>query len=85
MRKIVEEVEGEGLQKLLGERVTLYCANYIYTGKLAGVNTDDVLLTDAAVVYETGPYDNSVWRNAEKLPSSWYVRIGMVESYGILK
>ena len=38
MKKIVQEVEGEGLVKLLGERVTLFCANYIYTGKLEGVN-----------------------------------------------
>ena len=38
MKKIVQEVTGEGLEKLLGERVTLFCANYIYTGVLAGVN-----------------------------------------------
>ena len=35
MKKIVQEVEGEGLVKLLGERVTLFCAKYIYTGTLA--------------------------------------------------
>ena len=27
MKKIVQEVEGEGLVKLLGERVTLFCMN----------------------------------------------------------
>lgn len=32
MRKLVEEIAGEGLDKLLGERVTLFCLNYIYTG-----------------------------------------------------
>ena len=85
MRKIVEEVEGEGLLKLMGERVTLFCANYIYTGKLAGVNIDDVLLTDAAVVYETGPFSDGNWKDAQKLPSPWYVRTSMIESYGILK
>ena len=29
MKKIVNEVQGEGLEKLLGERVTLFCMNYI--------------------------------------------------------
>jgi len=54
MRKIVDEVMGEGLEKLLGERVTLFCLNYIYTGTLVGVNATLVLLHDAAIVYETG-------------------------------
>src|SRR3989442_11326366 len=34
----VEEVQGEGLVGLMGEQVTLFCLNYIYTGKLVGVN-----------------------------------------------
>jgi hypothetical protein len=45
MKKLVEEINGEGLDKLLGERVTLFCMNYIYTGKLSGVNSTCVLLT----------------------------------------
>lgn len=85
MRKIVEEVEGEGLIKLIGERVTLFCANYIYTGKLAGVNETCVLLHDAAIVYETGPLDSGAWKDAQKLPSSWYVQTTAIESFGILK
>lgn len=37
MKKIIAEVQGEGLVKLLGSRVTLFCMNYIYTGDLIGV------------------------------------------------
>lgn len=85
MKKIVEQVEGEGLIKLLGERVTLFCANYIYTGKLTGVNESCVLLTDAAIVYETGPFSDGNWKDAQKLPSSWYVATSAIESFGILK
>ena len=33
MKKIIEEKEGEGFEKLLGERITVFAANYIYTGK----------------------------------------------------
>lgn len=85
MRKIVEDVEGEGLVKLMGERVTLFCANYIYTGKLVGVNDTCVLLSDAAIVYETGPFNDGAWKDAQKLPSSWYVQTSAIESFGILK
>jgi len=85
MKKIVEEVTGEGLEKLLGERVTLFCLNYIYTGKLVGVNQSCVLLTDAAIVYETGAFTETAWRNAQKLPHDWYVQIAGIESFGVLK
>lgn len=85
MRKLVEEVEGEGLISLIGERVTLFCANYIYTGKLVGVNDSDVLLQDAAIVYETGPLGDKQWKDAQPLPGPWYVRTSFVESYGKLK
>ena len=34
MRKIVVEESGEGLQKLMGQHVTLFCMNYIYAGDL---------------------------------------------------
>lgn len=85
MKKIVEEIETEGLEKLLGERVTLFCMNYIYTGKLDGVNDSCVLLTDAAIVYETGPFGEKAWRDAQALPHEWYVQIGAIESFGKLK
>lgn len=85
MRKIVEEVSGEGLDKLLGERVTLFCCVYIYTGKLIGVNTDCVLLQDAAIVYETGPLGDGEWKDAQPLPNEWYVQKSLIESFGKLK
>lgn len=85
MKKIVEEVSGEGLQKLLGERVTLFCLNYIYTGKLMGVNETCVLLTDAAIVYETGELNTKAWKDAQVLPHDWYVQMSAIESFGVLK
>ena len=85
MKKIVQEVSGEGLEKLLGERVTLFCANYIYTGILSGVNENCVLLTDAAIVYETGPFSDKKWKDAQSLPDAWYVQADAIESFGRLK
>ena len=85
MRKIVEEVSGEGLEKLMGETVTLFCLNYIYTGKLVGVNETCVLLDNAKIVYETGPLTDKKWKDAQELPNQWYVQIGAIESFGMLK
>lgn len=85
MKKIIEEVEGEGLVKLLGQRVTLFCLNYIYTGKLSGVNETCVLLTDAAIVYETGGLMDAKWKDAQPLPNDWYVQLSAIESFGVIR
>ena len=85
MKKIIEEVNNEGLEKLLGERVTLFCCRYIYTGKLSGINDDCVLLTDAGIVYETGSLDSDNWKDMQPLPNNWYVQKDSIESFGVLK
>ena len=87
MKKLVkcEEVEGQGLLALLGERVAVWCVNYIYSGVLSGVNTHDIELTDACVVYETGPLQGK-FKDAQDLPKGpWYIRTACIESYGPLK
>ena len=87
MKKVtnVINVDGEGLVGLLGERVTLFCANYFYTGELSGVNTDTVLLIHPSIVYETGPFSEKTWKDAQALPGPLYVRIASIEAYGIVK
>ena len=85
MKKIVQEVGGEGLDKLLGDRVTLFCANYIYSGVLAGVNDSCVLLENAGIVYETGPFTDNSWKDFQPLPYDWYVQRAAIESFGKLK
>lgn len=87
MKKLVEvqEVEGEGLMALIGQRITVFCPNYFYTGVLEGVNETCILLAEAAVVFETGPYLDGKWKDAQKLPGSWYVQTAAIESFGVLK
>lgn len=87
MKKLVkvEEVTGEGLLALMGEVVTLFCLNYIYAGKLVGVNDSYVKLEEAKVVYETGDFNSKDFKDAQKLPHDWYVQIGAIESFGKLK
>ena len=84
MKKIID-VSEEGLEKLLGERVTLFCCRYIYTGRLVGVNKDCVLLSDCGIVYETGALTDKKWQDYQELPNDWYVSLASIESFGILK
>lgn len=83
MKKLVTEVENEGLVKLLGSNVMLLCVNYIYAGKLIGVNETCVLLDDAKLVYETGEWSAKVWKDAQPLPGQIYVQLGAIESFGL--
>ena len=86
MKKLVQvqEVDGEGLEGLLGEPVTLFCINYIYTGKLVGVNDKFVKLEKASVVYETGAFTDKSFKDAQPLPRDLYVMQSAVESFTIL-
>jgi hypothetical protein len=82
MKKIIEEVSGEGLESLLGKNVCIWCCRYIYAGTLAGVNEKDILLSDAKVVYETGKLSEKGFTDTQPLPSNWYIRTDSIESYG---
>jgi hypothetical protein len=82
MKKIIKVTEGEGLAALLGQTIMVWCVNYIYTGTLTGVNEDCVLLTDPAVVYETGPFTTPGYKDAQPLHcKSLYVRTGAIEAF----
>lgn len=87
MKKLVsvQEVANEGLVSLLGERVTCFCMNYIYTGDLVGVNDTCILLDNPAIVYETGAFTTKDWKDAQSLPNSLYIQTAAIESFGKVK
>jgi hypothetical protein len=85
MKDMVKEVANEGLESLIGQRVTLFCGVYIYTGTLVGVNDTCVKLEDAGIVYETGAFSDKKWKDMQSLPSAAYVRTQAIEMFTILK
>ena len=87
MKKSIQvvEVENEGFLALMDEVITLFCANYIYTGKLIGINEDCVLLENPSIVYETGAFSEKNWKDAQKLPNQIYIMKSAVECFGIIK
>ena len=85
MKHLVEEKDGEGMMGLMGQRVTLMCANYFYTGKLVGVNDTCVKLVDGGIVYETGSWDSSTWQDYQEIEGDIYVNTSFIESFGVRK
>jgi hypothetical protein len=86
MKKLVQvqEVEGQGLEALLGQKVTFFCANYIYCGKLVGVNDHDIVLENCYLVYETGAFQDAGFKDAQLLTKDeWRIRTASIESYGL--
>lgn len=82
--KVLVTEEKEGLISLIGQRVTLMCANYFYTGKLIGVNKTCVKLEDPAIVYETGEWTLAKYKDEQSLNTKfWYVRLSAIESFGV--
>lgn len=81
----VTEIENEGFVSLLEKNVTLFCMVYIYTGKLVGVNDKFVKLENPKVVYETGPFNEKNWKDAQQLPHDLYVMLSSIESFCVLK
>jgi hypothetical protein len=87
MKKLVkvEEVQGEGLIALMGQTVTLFCMNYIYAGTLVGVNDTFVKLENGHIVYETGPFSDKKFKDAQKVSNELYIQLNSVESYAVTK
>lgn len=81
----INEEENEGLISLMGKTVTFFCMNYIYAGKLVGVNTKCIKLENAHIVYETGTYNDKKFKDAQKLNDVFYLQIDTIESFGELK
>jgi len=83
MKKLVQvqEIEGEGLMSLLGEKVILFCGNYFYAGELTGVNNSCVLLSNGGIVYETGSFNLEHWKDFQAIGSPLYVQISSIEAF----
>lgn len=82
----IEENKEEGFMALIGQRITVFCAVYIYTGELVGVNDSCIKLRNPAIVYETGAFSSKEWKDAQQLPHEFfYVQTSMIESFGVLK
>lgn len=86
MKRVIVQNTNEGLESLLGEKVTLLCTRYIYTGTLSGLNDNFCLLSDPSIVYETGAWDKKDWADVQALPKKEiYIMLHSIESFGIMK
>ena len=84
MKKLVQvqEVPNEGLLAFMGQDILVFCASYIYSGNLIGVNDDCILLDDAKIVYETGAFTTKGYSDAQSLPGKQvYLMKNFIESF----
>lgn len=87
MKKLVNVIETNetAFESLLGEQITIFSLNYIYHGKLVGVNDINLLLENPKIVYETGKFSDDGFEDAQSLEcSEFFVQINTIESLGIL-
>lgn len=85
VQETIEEEENEGMLALLRQTITCFCAIYIYTGKLVGVNKTCIKLEKPHIVYETGPFNHKDWKDAQALPNEIYLQTAMIEAFGVVK
>ena len=81
MKRLIETEELTGLESMIGDTVLLICSAYFYHGTLTGVSDTEVELSDAGIVYETGPWDEEGFTDKQSLPNTVYVKLQAVESY----
>ena len=85
MKRLIEE-ENEGMVSLLNEKITVFTSGYFYTGKLVGVNDTCLKLEDPSIIYETGKFSDSEWKDAQSMCVEYfYIAIPAIEAFGIMK
>jgi hypothetical protein len=79
----VVEVKEEGFLALIGKNIEVFCGIYIYAGKLVGVNTTCIKLSNPHVVYETGGFLDKKYKDAQHMGREHhYISTSFVESFG---
>jgi len=84
MKQIVEN-NISVLEGLLGDMVIVYCARFIYCGKLIAVDDQFLLLDNAEIVYDTGDHskDRKEWAASEPTwVPQWRIAVSAIESLG---
>ena len=79
----VVEVENEGFFALLGKNVEVHTPNFIFAGKLEGVNDKFIKISNAHTVFDTGAYTNKNYSDAQKRQQDvWYIMLGSIIAFG---
>lgn len=65
----------------LGKKILVLCANYFYTGELINIYDHSIVLENASIVYETGPWENKQYKDVQKLGHKVYILISAIESF----
>jgi hypothetical protein len=79
---ITVDTDDRGIAEYLGQRIIVFCVNYIYSGILAGVNSTNILLKDGGIVYETGSFTESKFKDFQPIGHDIRINLAAIESFG---
>lgn len=80
------EATNSGLEGFINKKVLIFTSGYFYTGVLVGVSDTCVKIKDPMIVYETGCFSESEYKDVQKLHCDfWYVQTSAIESFGFSK
>ena len=82
MKRLVNVVETNetAFEQIMGEQITIFSLNYIYHGKLIGVNDENILLENPKIVYETGKFTDKCFKDAQSLGcDEFFIQKGTIE------
>ena len=80
----MESIE-ESVEDLIGEMVVVYCARFIYCGKLVAADDRWLFLDVAEMVYDTGAHTKEKTHWAASEPTwapQWRIAVAAIESLG---
>ena len=84
--KTLIETDKHPLDECLGKRVQVWCLNYTYTGNLKSYDERELVLTEPAIVYETGPFNEDGFSDEQETLDEWRViSRSAIESYALVK
>jgi hypothetical protein len=73
------------MDEVIGKRVLVMCLNYFYEGKLEEVTGNFIRLSDAGIVYETGPWSADRYEDIQKTEGDHCVMTQAIESFCLSK
>ena len=64
-----------------GVRLMFVCGAYIYAGKVENAGHENIELSEAVLVYDTGPYNDKYWKESDYIGNINLV-VSQIEAWG---
>jgi hypothetical protein len=73
---------GVGVARYLGKKIILKCMNYFYYGTVREVDAFCAVIDDAYAVFETGSFEDTTFKDAQRIGDHFCVTLQSIEAFG---